>query len=255
MTFGSIRVPFVRRLYLLGFIAVLPSLPALAQTTNTPAPTVQSAAVWETYMVSGEEFSVQLPVLPAMSTYDRFGSFGQSLLPLRHLIGAYSQGVAYAVYIFERKQSLDEFTDAFGHSSAVDFKRDLNVAGVVGKEYAFKRDDTSRTTQFYMTKKHIYVFEAAGSDLGNVSTGLQRFFGSIKFAMSPEGKVIIDGLGEQPKVEAAVASSDNAQVFKSRDVTRRVLVVAKPEPNYTERARQNQVIGVVVLRAVLSSTG
>ena len=49
--------------------------------------------------------------------------------------------------------------------------------------------------------------------------------------------------------------TDYNKVFNSRDVTSRARVLEKPEPQYTEAARKNQVTGTVVLKAVFSSSG
>jgi TonB family protein len=49
--------------------------------------------------------------------------------------------------------------------------------------------------------------------------------------------------------------TDYNKVFSSRDVTSRARVLEKPEPQYTEAARKNQVTGTVVLKAVFSSSG
>jgi protein TonB len=38
-------------------------------------------------------------------------------------------------------------------------------------------------------------------------------------------------------------------------VTSKARVLSKPEPQYTEEARKNQITGTVVLRAVFSSSG
>ncbi|MGH9875145.1 MAG: TonB family protein [Pyrinomonadaceae bacterium] len=43
--------------------------------------------------------------------------------------------------------------------------------------------------------------------------------------------------------------------FSPKDVTTKARVLSKPEPQYTEEARKNQVTGTVILRAVFSSTG
>jgi hypothetical protein len=45
----------------------------------------------------------------------------------RHIIGAYSQEVVYAIYITERKESLEDHISRLRHSSTVDFKRELTV--------------------------------------------------------------------------------------------------------------------------------
>lgn len=47
----------------------------------------------------------------------------------------------------------------------------------------------------------------------------------------------------------------NEGAFTGREVTTKARVIAKPEPAYTANARQAQVTGTVVLRAVLASDG
>jgi TonB family protein len=45
------------------------------------------------------------------------------------------------------------------------------------------------------------------------------------------------------------------RVFKGSEVQQRPRILAKPEPQYTEEARKNQLTGTVMLRAVFSSSG
>src|SRR5688572_15299714 len=49
--------------------------------------------------------------------------------------------------------------------------------------------------------------------------------------------------------------TDYNKIFSGRDVTSKARVLSKPEPQYTEEARKNQVTGTVVLRAVFTSGG
>jgi TonB family protein len=49
--------------------------------------------------------------------------------------------------------------------------------------------------------------------------------------------------------------TDYNKVFSGKDVTSKARVLSKPEPQYTEEARKNQVVGTVVLRAVFTSGG
>ena len=44
-------------------------------------------------------------------------------------------------------------------------------------------------------------------------------------------------------------------IFSGLEVTTKVRVLKKPEPTYTEKARQAQVVGIVVLRAVFAADG
>jgi len=49
--------------------------------------------------------------------------------------------------------------------------------------------------------------------------------------------------------------TDYNKIFSGRDVTTKARVLSKPEPQYTEEARKNQITGTVVLRAVFTSGG
>lgn len=48
---------------------------------------------------------------------------------------------------------------------------------------------------------------------------------------------------------------DYNRIFTGKDVTTKARLISKPEPQYTEDARKNQVTGTVVLRCVFSSSG
>lgn len=45
------------------------------------------------------------------------------------------------------------------------------------------------------------------------------------------------------------------RVYSGREVTTRARLLSKPEPQYTERARSNQITGTVVLRAIFAADG
>ncbi len=49
--------------------------------------------------------------------------------------------------------------------------------------------------------------------------------------------------------------TDYNKVFSGKDVSSKARVLSKPEPQYTEEARKNQITGTVVLRAVFASSG
>ncbi|MGI9105344.1 MAG: energy transducer TonB [Pyrinomonadaceae bacterium] len=49
--------------------------------------------------------------------------------------------------------------------------------------------------------------------------------------------------------------TDYAKTFAAREVTRKATINSKPEPQYTEDARKNQITGTVRLRLVLGSSG
>ena len=48
---------------------------------------------------------------------------------------------------------------------------------------------------------------------------------------------------------------DYSRIFTGKDVTTKARLISKPEPQYTEEARKNQITGTVVLKCVFSSSG
>jgi TonB family protein len=48
---------------------------------------------------------------------------------------------------------------------------------------------------------------------------------------------------------------DYSRIFTGREVTSKARLLSKPEPQYTEDARKNQITGTVVLKVVFSSNG
>jgi TonB family protein len=256
MTFDLIRVSFIRPLWLLGIIAVLSSPSVLAQTTSASASIVQSATVWETYMVRGEEFSIQLPVLPAMSTSDNF-IVKLNKYRRERIVGAYADGVVYAVDTYQnltRQQGLDDLIPKLHQADPGTFKRELMLDNVRGREYVFQYGDLNGVRQFYVTSDHFYVFTAVGASLGNRDTGIPKFLASIHFAQTPKGMQLLDGPGMQPDVVSAAAGNDQ-EIIKGRDLVIKARIMTKPEPSYTEQARKDQITGTVVIKCVFSSSG
>jgi TonB family protein len=209
---------------------------------------------WDRYKTSDGEFSVSLPVVPAMSSYSvRMTNITRS--PLRHLIGAYEDGVVYAIYVFDRKQSLEEFTSAFRQSVASDFKRDVKVDGIPGKEYTFENEDRRAATRYFATEHNIYVFEVCGALAAQPEQRITKFLSSIKFSETGPAQVLVDGPGNPWTPPAGYQEGAPPQVFSGKDVTKKVVVISKPEPTYTEEARQEQVTGTVVIRCIFSASG
>jgi TonB family protein len=50
-------------------------------------------------------------------------------------------------------------------------------------------------------------------------------------------------------------SGPNKEIFSAKELTTKARIISKPEPAYTQEARQHQIIGTVVLRAVFSYDG
>jgi TonB family protein len=220
---------------------------------STALSQVPAFAEWQRYTVKGEEFSVSMPALPAMNTRRVSLTFG--VKRTQRVIGSYADGVAYAIFAYEnpQRQSLDEFIaeSRARRSRNREWSQptDVQVNEFSGKQLTFTERNVAGTTQFFNTNNHLYQFEAVGASIADPRT--QHFFSSLILGKKLEGMQVEDGIGAQP---VEVPASQSAPI-PGKDVDQKVIVLTKPEPSYTESARQARVTGVVVLRVVFASTG
>jgi len=241
-----------RTLAMLFAIAILPFA---AHSSSAPLKQVSlsgNAAEWQRYTVDDEDFSVLLPVMPAMATSSMY--IDRTKTRRERVIAAYESGVVYSVSTYEKKSlSLEDLVHPLITSSEPSSATaTVTVDGVTGQSFRFENEDLIRANQVFETSRHLYIFSAMGSKLGDPVNGIPKFFSSISFDRNRKGIQVIDGPGEQPTVDSPTNPPDT---FSGRDVTRKVRVASKPEPQYTEEARRHQVTGTIVLRAVFSSSG
>jgi TonB family protein len=209
---------------------------------------------WQRYTVKGEEFSVSLPALPAMTT-QKYTNPNPRLNRIVRVLGSYGAGVAYAVHAFEnpQDQSIEEFIDYIKprRSRLREWKEatDISVNGFSGKQILLSERDVPGVVQFFRTKNHLYQFEAFGAVVGDPR--MQEFFSSVALGKKLDGLEVKDGIGAQPDD----SQSQSGPVIVGKDADRKVVVLTKPEPSYTESARQAGTKGAVVLKAVFASTG
>lgn len=209
------------------------------------APDPQS---WQRYTVKGEEFSVTLPTVPAMLTLKAFQPRIQKQRRERRLKAA-ADGVIYMVNVFENpkpNQSLDEFIAEQNKTigSGLTLERDLTVGGITGKEYSSRNNTPATTVQFFASEKRLYSFAATGSSADNVA--VKHFFSSIALGKKTEGTKVEDGPGVPLEYE---------KIYIGREVDTKARLLTKPEPNYTQKAREYEITGVVVLKVVFSASG
>ncbi len=241
------------------FFLIIASIVAPLSGLNEPlraqeaSGTSSAAREWERYTLKDRKLSVMLPIFPAMISYSSDYWHPASKKRLRNLVGAYSQGVGYVIEIYDVKQSLDQF---IAESRPDNFTREVTVSGIRGKEYLFEDVIGRRITQYFYLDSRVYCFKAYSSRLGNPDVDMPKFLQSIKFDKNSAGRPLVEGFGAQPSPQlSGVTDERMARIFSGKEVTYKARVLMKPEPRYTEEARQNQVTGTVVLRAVFSSSG
>lgn len=225
---------------------------------------------WERYSSRDEEFSAQFPEDPTPSLTSRPVKIDEKPKHGR-MYSAYSDGMVFTVLSWDnpdRKDALDTFIDEFQQypvfHAGFSFEREITRKGLKGKQYRVAANTVSGIVQFYMTKQHVYIVEVVGEDL--TKPAVNQFLTSLTLDGKAGGKDIVEiyrsseVLTTSPPAAATPANAANQSiaaehVYNPKDVTRKAVVVTRAEPQYSEEARQNQVSGTVVIRAVLSASG
>lgn len=244
----------MRTLVVASVVYLTATVFAAQQPTPLSVSSLSPVQQWQRYTVKGEEFSVSLPALPAMTT-QKFTNLNPRLNRIVRVLGSYGAGVAYAIHAFEnpQDQSLDEFIEYIKprRSRLREWKEasDISVNGFSGKQILLSERDVPGVVQFFRTKNHLYQFEAFGAFVGDPR--MQEFFSSVVLGKKLDGVEVKDGVGAQPDD----SQSQSGPVIVGKDADRKVVVLTKPEPSYTESARQAGTKGAVVLKVVFASTG
>lgn len=118
-----------------------------------------------------------------------------------------------------------------------------------------KFGDVVGTLRIFVTKKHAYAVATvqAVDDLP-----LREYFlSSLLLTSGSDNQQPPPQTQTQPPSQTAdVPKIDASQsLLTGKDVTRRGVIVSKPEPWYTDEARQAGITGTVILRVVLSASG
>jgi TonB family protein len=222
----------------------------------TTFPVVAQSNTWVRFKAEG--FSVLLPEHPNTMEIYRPSRLNEKNRTGR-LFSAYEDRVAYVVLTFENsnhRHPLSRFindVEKFNVSAKAEtFQKDISGAGFTGKEYSFSRGPTlNGIVRFHLAKDRVYILEAIGEDVSKPA--VQQFFDS--FLLESGGAANISSPGTEAAGRAQAAGEQPADILPGREVTTRARVLLKPEPMYTEAARQAQTTGTVVLRGVFSSTG
>lgn len=232
---------------ILGLILVAPCV--VAQT--------QKGITWKRYTVKGEAFSVTFPTHPAMDSSQEFVDRLGKLRRVR-ILGAYADGLVYAVSCSENtkpQELLEDFIEQeiFTHSTFDrTSEKDLKRNGFSGKQY-FAPDKVPGTVQLFSTGNAIYRFQVFGAPTDDAR--VQQYFSSVVLGKRTSGIEVSDGVGVPYESELKTQTDESRAIFVGRLVDRKAVLVIKPEPAYTEVARQKGITGTVVLKVVFTSDG
>lgn len=228
----------IKKLPLFIFTLIIASV-AHAQSRDNPS--------WNMYTVKGERFSIALPALPTLQISREME--GQKPRR-RYTIKCSVKGVFYTIQLVENPKpriSLDEFIqDQIAENSpgSLTFDRLITVDGSTGK--AFVSPDRRSMAQFFVTGDRLYDIRAFGAPLDDPR--IATFFHYLSLKKQK------DALEISEDVQAGSIEIDD-RIVSNKEVDTKVRLIKKPEPLYNERARNEQVTGVVVLKCVFAANG
>lgn len=213
---------------------------------------VAQQETWKRYTIRRGEFSVMLPVAPAMATR-RVMVMRLAQERQQRTLGAYADGLAFTILCVENsnpRESIEDYLEQeiFTHAGwERTTQQELTLNGFKGKQY-IAPNQIPGTMQIFATRNNICRFHAFGAKLDDAR--IKRFFSSVTLGATNNGIEVKDGNGAYK-----ATTPDNANAFSVKEVDRRPFIAFKPEPGYTEEARQNAIAGSVILRAVLTADG
>ena len=223
-------------------------------TTTVKAQT--QPAQWLRYTVKGEEFSVMLPIEPEMKTSDVFVTRLQKSRQER-VVEAKVGPLVYRIYVYENakpRQSLQDFVTEQTKRSDLDlvFESDVTVGKFSGKQYSSHDRDFPATEQYFASEGRLYRFVVTGATAQHVDA--KQFFASVMLGKKQEGVEVLEG-GPQASGVNGVGPGSGPVAYIGREVDTKARLLSKPEPNYTVAARDKQIVGTVILKAVFASSG
>jgi TonB family protein len=232
---------------------------------SLPAP-AQSDSAWTELSPEGESFRISMPAKATSYEYAAGAIKGRRYQ-------SFAEGSWYTVWslqnsIVRSQQESDEYLDAGGElvwhtllqpardsltdvaraMARMTYVKELSGKVLPGREYFFVIGDAKGAAQIYLAYQRVFVLMVLDSPTSPWHR--MRFFDS--FTVSPELAKLQFAPAEP---STAKRTDDNERIFSGREVTKKARVLSKPEPTYTESARQYAIQGTVVLRAVFSKDG
>ena len=241
----------LNKIPLLSCAILLVAVNAFAQSGGMAPP----PSAWLKYRVEGEEFSIALPTAPAMTTYTTSVSPYNPKARTQHYLGVYADGVVYLIDCDDDnpqsrlRNAPERLAPSQGWDPATE--QAINHDGVPGKQYTSSHP-LGGVIQVFATKKHFYRFRAFGATAADAR--VQHFFSSLTFG-KPDGYEVSDGPGTPLEPVDGSVQIRAAEVFTSQAVDRKIMIFMKPEPQYTEEAREKKLVGTIVIKAVASANG
>jgi TonB family protein len=245
----------------------------------SPGVRAQDTSNWTEQSPEGEAFKVTMP--PIISVTPRSYQFGGLSVSGKLYTATHGSG-SYRIWSLEdaaRTNSTQADTDAYLDACAdlvwesllkadrekieknrhrfgrMHYRRELLLGTTAaGREYSITLDITQGLVHFYSHQNRLYVLVVTVPAF--VSAQEEQFLKSFTLLNQKPATIDADPMLFPPDDRPIPYGDPNYnRVFSPREVTEKARIIYKPEPQYTEAARQYGVSGTVVIRAVFSATG
>jgi len=228
IVFGS-----VNRALLVAFVFISVTLSAQPNSN-------QEAFAWRESSPEGEEFTVNFPAEPRMTTGKRFFGDRQNNYKF-HFYSVVTNNTLFLVESYEGDRPKDLLRILMSGRRGITGVADVELNGIKGKEFSHDIEGLSFKGRYFATKKHAYVVEAAKR--GAYDQSMDHFLNSFLLEHHPGGVLPLG------------ASNSDDEVLPSRELQAKVIILFKLPATYTEEGRARKLRGTVVLDAVLRATG
>jgi TonB family protein len=204
---------------------------------------------WIGFVPQDEDFTATIPAGPTMRNYPIYNSPNdkREKVLAHHEYSGYGDGLIFIIDSYKaehpeklstKQLNLVNETDGFQRIQLGDTTADLFRTIVPSRNASY----TKHTLRF-MTQRHLYVIGLMTLEENNPA--VDRFITGIRMRNASDQVTPIE----------QVPQPSSSNVWDAKDLTRKVVVVWKSEPWYTQDARAHRVVGTVVVQAVFGENG
>jgi TonB family protein len=210
----------------------------------------------------GGEFFILMPSKPAIYVinHDAPLMIKEELLDIdkEYVASTYHGRAVYLVHIYKTPDPKGALKNLLENNyPPLIFEREITLGRYKGRQYRRNGAGFYSSVQGFRTRHYVYVVEVAARDKDDPA--VSRFLSSLRLGGENSTAGAIEVTSETRSTPdpspAPAALEELSQKTGVKEVTRKAVLLLKPEPPFTKEGRKARTRGAVVLRLVLSSSG
>jgi len=152
----------------------------------------------------------------------------------------------FVIQSYESAKPKDLIKNLFSaRTKGLRFQGDFQSNGYKGKTFTQTGEAFVDNGRYLIAQSHLYIIEAARRDA--FDSAMNRYLNSFVIRAANKSGV--------PFSNALLSQTQSDPVYSGKEITRKVIVLSKPEPTYTPDALDSHITGTVTLHARFSSSG